>query len=73
MTGLQVDGCISGLGGVSVFTLGSAKIGSVGSHVSFVSLVLVNELYSPFGAPTMYDLSSTLEIMVAGFQSLLSC
>ena len=39
MTGLQVDGCISGLGGVSVFTLGSAKIGSVGYHVSFVSLV----------------------------------
>ena len=37
MTGLQVNvyGCVSGFGDVSVLTLGSAKMESVGSHVSF--------------------------------------
>lgn len=37
MTGLQVNvnGCVSGFGDISVLTLGSAKMESVGSHVSF--------------------------------------
>ena len=73
MTGFQKDGCVSDLGDVSEFTLGSAKIGSVVSHVSFVSLVFNKLALFVRYVPPMYDLSSTLERMVAGFQSLLSC
>lgn len=35
----QVDGCVSGFGNVSVFTLDSAKEESIGSHASLVSFV----------------------------------
>ena len=38
----QVDGCISGVGNVSVYTLDSAKEESVGSHASIVSFVSNN-------------------------------